>query len=380
MSVTNIPESVKIRLWGKAGGRCEYYGCNTPLWLDSITKCEFNAAYVAHIIADSPDGPRGDPVGSKELAADLSNLMLLCDAHHRLIDREDVAGHSVERLLAMKAAHEHRIEIVTGISADRQSHVLLYGANVGVFGSPVSYPAASQAMLPDWYPAETMPISIGMVNSSLPDRTTEYWTVESSHLRNMVQRQVWPRLVQREIKHLSVFAVAPQPLLILLGSLLSDLNPAEVYQLHREPQQNWRWQEETGGFDYSIQEPAELKGPPALVLSLSATIVDERITAVLGENVTIWRVTIDEPHNDFLKSRQQVRQFRQKMRPLMDRMKMRHGEAALLYVFPAMPVALAVEMGRIIMPKADLPLRVYDENRAVRGFVHALDINTEGNE
>jgi hypothetical protein len=60
MSISKIPERTKLLLWGKAGGRCEYDGCNEPLWLDSVTKFEFNAAYIAHIVADKPSGPRGD--------------------------------------------------------------------------------------------------------------------------------------------------------------------------------------------------------------------------------------------------------------------------------------------------------------------------------
>jgi hypothetical protein len=39
-----------------------------------------------------------------------------------------------------------------------------------------------------------------------------------------------------------------------------------------------------------------------------------------------------------------------------------------------MPAALAVEFGRIRMPKADLPLLIYDENRETGGFKPALTI------
>ena len=52
---------------------------------------------------------------SEQLKSELSNLMLLCDEHHRLIDKIDVAGHPEERLLGMKAAHERRMELLTGI-------------------------------------------------------------------------------------------------------------------------------------------------------------------------------------------------------------------------------------------------------------------------
>ena len=114
---------------GKAAGRCQYEGCNEPLWKDSLTQWEFNAAYIAHIIADSPNGPRGHETLSEKLAKDISNLMLMCDKHHRIIDREDVEGHPVEKLIEMKKNHEMRIEMVTSI--DEESHVLLYGANIG---------------------------------------------------------------------------------------------------------------------------------------------------------------------------------------------------------------------------------------------------------
>ena len=57
-----------------------------PCGVDGMIKYEFNIAYVAHIIADGAGGPRRDPVLSKKLKADISNLMLLCDQHHPLID------------------------------------------------------------------------------------------------------------------------------------------------------------------------------------------------------------------------------------------------------------------------------------------------------
>lgn len=60
MSISYIPEKVKILLWGAAAGRCRYDGCNESLWYDKATKAEFNSAYIAHIIGDKPEEPRGD--------------------------------------------------------------------------------------------------------------------------------------------------------------------------------------------------------------------------------------------------------------------------------------------------------------------------------
>jgi len=374
MANTVIPDKTAVRLWVKAGGNCEYEGCNQILWRDDLTMTEMNRAYIAHIIADSPSGPRGDVVLSPRLAVELSNLMLLCDTHHRLVDREQVAEHPVERLTKMKMLHEHRIETLAAIRPDKKSEVILYGANIGAHDSPVSYTKAITAMIPDRYPASAGGILLGMTNGAFRDRDGDFWRIEAENLRRLFDAHVQQRLVDRSIQHLSVFAAAPQPLLMLLGFLLSDIPAADVYQLHREPP-DWRWQDHPDGFQYIVEEPSTLSGPPALVLSLSATITDTRIASVLPNGVSIWRVTIDRPHNDFLKSRQQLRLFRETVRPLMDRIKTRHGENAVLHVFPAVPVAIAVDMGRIIMPKADLPLRIFDENRNLGGFVHALDLN-----
>jgi hypothetical protein len=260
----------------------------------------------------------------------------------------------------MKMLHEHRIETLAAIRPDKKSEVILYGANIGAHDSPVSYTKAITAMIPDRYPASAGGILLGMTNGAFRDRDGDFWRIEAENLRRLFDAHVQQRLVDRSIQHLSVFAAAPQPLLMLLGFLLSDIPAADVYQLHREPP-DWRWQDHPDGFQYIVEEPSTLSGPPALVLSLSATITDTRIASVLPNGVSIWRVTIDRPHNDFLKSRQQLRLFRETVRPLMDRIKTRHGENAVLHVFPAVPVAIAVDMGRIIMPKADLPLRIFDE-------------------
>lgn len=375
MSVSYIPEKVKFRLWGKAGGRCEYEGCNARLWLDSLTQVEFNTAYIAHIIADQPGGPRGDSKLSELLKSDISNLMLMCDKHHRLIDREDVSGHPVERLKAMKALHEERIEAVTNIAVDKQSHVILYGANIGAQGSPLSFHEAALGMLPDRYPASHRPVLLSLGNSSLEDRSPEFWQFEGMQVRNMVAQQIRPRIKCGEITHLSVFALAPQPLLMLLGCELSDIPFAEVYQRRKEPQ-TWKWEDDPQSFDFTVIEPTNPKaGDAALIFSLSATITNDRVTSVLGSDIPIWRVTIPKPDNDFVRSRVQTEVFRKQMRSLLDQIKAAHGENATIHVFPAMPVSLAVDFGRVLNAKSDLPLAIYDQNINLGGFLKAMSIN-----
>lgn len=374
MSVSYIPEKIKIRLWGKAGGRCQYKGCNKQLYIDSLTKAEFNTAYIAHIIADSSNGPRGDEVLSEKLKADISNLMLMCDEHHRLIDRGDVEGHPVELLNAMKKEHEERVEMLTSLDSSCQSHMLLYGVNIGGHTALVSFEKTAPALLPHKYPAEKPAIEIGLKNSSFYDNEELFWKMEKENLYRQFERHVLPKLKTGAIEHFSIFGLAPQPLLMELGRLVSDIQMADVFQLHREPT-TWEWQEDnTDEITYQVIEPEHVTDTIAINFSLSATIANDRITNIIGENSSIWTLTIDSPNNDFLKTKKHLSDFRRTVRELFNRIKAIHGEDVVINVFPAMPVATAVEVGRVWMPKADLSMVIYDQNNKEHKFIKALTI------
>lgn len=361
-------------LWGKAAGRCEFSGCNKPLWKSSVTQEQVNIAQKAHIYAFSSDGPRGNRGIPREKLNDLDNLMLVCHECHEKMDKEKDGGrYTVAVLQAMKARHERRVEIVTGIGEDKGSSVLLYGANIGAHSSPLRFADAARALFPERYPADDRAIELGLVNSAGQDRDVAFWLVESKNLVTLFEKRVRERLATGEVEYLSIFALAPQPLLVLLGTLLTDIPRADVFQLHREPV-GWGWPAAASPATFEVQEPEPSGGPAALVLSLSATITDDRITTVIGRDARIWTVTIPSPHNDFMKSRGQLADFRTLMRPLLDRIKVRHGQNTPLHIFPAAPVSVAVELGRVRMPKADMPWRIYDQVNALGGFVPAFSI------
>ncbi len=372
MSITKIPEQVKFRLWGKSAGCCEYENCSKPLHVDTLTKAEFNTAYIAHIYADQPNGPRYHAVLSPKLKHDISNLMLLCDEHHRLIDKAQVKAHPAPRLIAMKEEHERRVTQLMLLKPEKRSHIILYGATIGNHQSPLSYIEASTA-LKGSYPVDTKAIELGMKNASLQDDTAEYWQIEEAHLSRMFSRMVEPLKGNDAVQHFSVFALAPQPLLIRLGTLLSDIYPAEVYQRHREPT-TWEWQSSSTVKGFSVIEPAVITSTPVLTFELSATISDERITSVLGNDCSHWKVKIDAPGNDFLKTKELLAAFRETVRQVLNKIKAAHGEQSEIHVFPAMPVSAALELGRVWMPKADLPLVIYDQNRKAGGFIKTITI------
>lgn len=371
MSNSKIPPKVQHRLWACSAGRCQY--CNKPLWEDLFTKTQYSTAYIAHIIAEKSNGPRGDPILSDRLKHEFSNLMLLCDEHHRLIDKEDIEGHPVERLQEMKRSHEERVQIQTSLGVDHQSHILHYGAKIGRLASSITWEQSKDAMFPRKYPAESHAIELNLKNSPFEDSETSYWSLERVNLYRQFEAKVQHHL-GNTIKHISVFAKAPIPLLIDLGRLVSDVNGVDVYQHQKEPEDNWKWVDHDIPIDYKIIPPSSESMIAALNLSLSANIDNSRITSTLGENVSIWTLTINKPYNDFLKSRSQLQAFREIFRTLLNQIKLRHGQNQTLHLFPAIPVAIAIEIGKSWMPKADLPLQIYDQNSKVGGFVQAFRI------
>jgi CBASS immunity sensor of nucleotide second messenger signals len=373
----DISRSVEAMLWGRAAGRCQFDGCNRPLWKSPVTQERVNLAEKAHIYSFSADGPRGNRgVDAKRLNA-LENLILVCDICHKTIDRNWSSDrYTTTQLQQWKAAHEARVARVAGIGPEKSSHILLFGSNIGEHQGPLHYRQAVDAVFPHWYPAEERAIELGVRNSVLSEVTEAvFWDSARANLEADFA-QVRRRIKSGEIKHLSVFALAAQPLLIRLGALLGDIVRAEVYQLHREPAPSWKWPAQPPAApEVEIRRPSLTKGPPALVLAFSATVTADRITSVLGPDAAIWTLTVPSPHKELVKSPAQLSEMRGLFSRVLDGIKAVHGQHTLLHVFPVIPVSLAVELGRARSPKAEMPWRIYDQVGALGGFVPAIEID-----
>lgn len=370
-----IKREVERELWGRAAARCEFSDCNRLLYKSPVTQESVNLAEMAHIYAFSKKGPRGWGLLGRTPAAlnEVGNLMLVCHDCHKKIDQDKQGTrYSAELLKKWKADHETRVRIATGISANKKSHVVFYGSRIGEENSPLRAAVAFDAMFPDWNPADDRCVNLSM-NSALDDSTREFWMAQEAHLRREFDRQIRPRIEEAQPNHFSVFAMASQPLLILLGSLFTDKVPAVVYQPHREPE-TWKWQPHPDRFQFRVNEPKDKTGIPVIAFSLSAQIHPEHIRSVLANRASVWEVTIDHPHNDFLRSQAQLAMFREAARRLMGTIETAYPTAAHLRVFPAMPASCAVELGRVRMPKAALPWVIYDRNPKHEKFIETITV------
>jgi hypothetical protein len=91
----------------RSGQICAFRGCTATLFeaADHPGDQDTVVAEIAHILAASPGGARYDATQEDDDRAEISNLMVLCDRHHKVIDSQR-AKYTPQVLQEMKAEHE----------------------------------------------------------------------------------------------------------------------------------------------------------------------------------------------------------------------------------------------------------------------------------
>ena len=136
---------------------------------------------------------------------------------------------------------------------------------------------------------------------------------------------------------MSVFGLAPIPILIELGRLISDISDTTIFMRHREPSPTWAWPNDRVPLIFQANAGASKTRTVALKLSVSVEVSDERVRAAIGEEASIWEIKASEPGTT---------------------------------------VACATEFGRVWQPKAHPPFTIYDQP-AGKGFVEKHRIAAE---
>jgi hypothetical protein len=109
-------------LWGRAANRCAFTNCKRELVIDSTeTDDESLVGEACHMIAESPQGPRGDSLLTDEQRNRYDNLILLCAVHHKVIDDQPTT-YPVSKLKEIKQAHENWVKTALSLDIVRQRH------------------------------------------------------------------------------------------------------------------------------------------------------------------------------------------------------------------------------------------------------------------
>jgi hypothetical protein len=370
----DITDKAKLLLWVRAGGRCEFDSCNKYLFRHHVTLEAVNLGELAHIVAFSPDGPRGSVDDRPEEINDPSNLMLLCPECHKLIDDNATSGkYSRATLLKFKKDHEGRIFRLTEAKPDSKTTVVQLISKVG--GQSVAITGAQiQDAISPMYPDERDCL---IDLTALDDQSDAFYALAVDTINRSVEQLYNPGFQTEKPRHLSLFALAPMPLLMHLGRRLSNKITVDLYQRHRDTQ-DWAWKESGPEVRYHSRQvrTGTSEDRVALLLSLTDTVDEKGLPSSIDESYSIYEISLEGqlPSPHFLRQRENLAGFRQIYQATLAEILRDHHAIPAVEVFPIVPAPIAVLCGYELFPKVSPPLRIFDKDRRRGGWSYILTV------
>ncbi|MGI9295367.1 MAG: SAVED domain-containing protein [Pseudomonadales bacterium] len=368
-----VPPKTVYYLFSRAGGRCEFRGCNAYLLEHHVTGDLGNYGEKGHIYAFKQGGSRGVEADRPDDIHDIANLILLCHGCHKLVDVERPAEYPVALLRRFKQEHEDRIFSLTSLSENRKTVPIVFKGLVAGRDMQISNKEIADAVFPN-YPVLRDQLLINL--SPIPDTPDEsFWTigqrklhVELNRLHNLAAEY------GSELK-LSVFGLAPIPLLMYLGSQLSDKVAINLFQRHREPE-SWQWKEGPGAARYQTQRLSNGAGEVALLLNLSSANPVEMVFDTIGQDASVYALTLADaqPSPRFLNTLEDLTRLRSEYERLLACVRAEYPRRNRVHIFPAVPAPVAIMCGQVRLPKVDADFSIYDRDKRSGGFTFCLEL------
>lgn len=374
---SNIPDNVRERIWGRAAARCvlcsEWLIDSTEFW-HSVPTGE-----IAHNVGatSGPNSPRGKSTLTAEERAHESNLFLLCRTCHKKIDsRQHRDSYTVEFLASKKKEHEERVRQVTDFATLRPATVLRLVATVRGTLSPVSAAQISEALRRDGLTGMGDDTRNGFFDISLPDPESAAWSwARAEELINKTVDRVFEAIGAEDTSVLSVFAIAPVPVLIYLGSRLDDKTETVLHRRKRgDAVDTWAWPPTDsvatkpafvveGVTTPGVASVAAAVGEVVVLVSVSARVSRERIPDALA-GMPVWelRPETPTPGPDLIDSRVALNAFGESWRGALSLIEATYPNARKIHLIAAVPNTAAVAIGRHHMRDAQPDLVLYQRN------------------
>lgn len=362
------PKEPTLRmLCGKSAGICEFRGCNERLFYDNITTANFNAAYVAHIIASNPGGPRGDKELSHKLSDKLENLMLMCAKHHTLVDDPTTGEKNfpVKLLQDMKREHEENVERVCNYLNTQKTEVVNFISPIKGNQVNVIYDDTLKAIVFNEKQPASQYGTIIKIDSILPITDKNHWDDLEKKLRFEFEYKIKAAFDRFNDMHFSLFPLAPMPLIIKLGELFGDKTNVDIFQKTRMPD-TWKWLYDDLTNKFLTEKSILGKGKDvALIISLTDTIEESRITNVIKPSA-VYKIIAEHNGVDCIKSERDLSEFWHIYQRVCDEIFNTFGTDSTIHLFAAMPVSAAFEVGRRRMPGLYPKITIYDDNNGFK--------------
>lgn len=214
-------------------------------------------------------------------------------------------------------------------------------------------------------------ISLSLSNSILDQQDGDiFWKNEEKSLICNFSRKVIPLL--DEGRSFSVFGLAPTPLLILYGNLFANRPNIDVYQLKKNPS-SWEWENSDAKLNIMTTWLSDFTRAfeAVIMLSFSGKVNIENVNNTINTtSVPTVELSIENPFDDFLRSKQQLNEFLIEFRKIKS--KLLDLGVKKIHLFAAIPVSFAISIGQAYNPNYDANLIVYDYQQGI--YTKALTI------
>lgn len=379
----NPTPKAQIAVWAAAAGRCTI--CNSSVLNNELTGSVEPLGELAHNVAAVPGGPRGESELTRDERAEADNLLLICRNCHPDIDSEkEPERWTVEQLTKWKRDHEQRVFSLTAINADRAATLIRLVGNVRGVPAHLSSEAVLRAATNSGIYPNHLP---GSYNADIDCDLRHLGEIDSEEdfvactkpINELVAR-VHDGIRRDQINKIAVFAFARIPLITYLGAQLDDKIPTVTFQRHRtEEKDAWTWPTPAPGpiaFNITTLQSGSDESKVAVIHSLSGSILKEELPALIDKNFTIYLVApknSDAIGPSLFSSLGTLSNYEDILRDLLARIENDHGKIQDIHTFPAMGVAPALTLGRVLMPHISPGLIMYDRTTD-RSFVKAMRV------
>lgn len=372
----SISTKTQLKLWVVSAGRCQFPGCNEYVLKDSTTLSEGNYSNIAHIISWTPTGPRGDKTLSPKLGKDISNLMLMCLKHAKMIDiKKNIPLYTVDFLKKCKDDHENRIKIQTGIDISRKTTVVRLQTNIRGRLVAVPQPDVYTALITAGrYPNDEKGIYIDLTNLHYSaDKSS--WETAIKQIDTALATALMVGNDEKKENHFSVFGIAPIPILAYLGFKLGNVTPADIFiKLREKP---WALTSSEPKLTF-VTRKSNIKSNSkevALSVSISGTTSKNEIEKHLGKSASIYEIKIKKSQIDQIECIEDLESYRRIYRKTVDEIREVHGKKCKIHLFGAMLTCVAIVCGREIIHGVDPKIIMYEHLNQEEGFIPTLTIN-----
>lgn len=308
--------------------------------------------------------------------------MLLCLEDHKMIDTlPDI--YTVEWLKSQKEEFEAKVSSI--VDTQRiSSSILHFQSGITKYDMTKNEKAELCPVLlnnGNFFDGKYYSIKVDVPGI---EHTPLYYQMACQTIQSQIEDK---RSSFQEADCISVFGLAPQPLLLYLGFLLNDETNIKVYQRSREGSLKWDWKASKLTNTFTVEELYLNKQEEQVnstevnvIVSISAEISPERVFCIQGNAGHIPTVIIraQRQAHDAICSEEDVDEFIKIFRSqVVEKIRRDFPKNNHINLFLAAPVALPIRMGMNYQKNVDVEWRIFNQQQNA-GFLYTLSIKGDG--